>query len=79
MVESEAAVDLQMFPIDRKAHAASPPFFLNATGPRPSPTGLCLVCRQREEHVGNADVRVHRVGVERFRQLRDGVRITKTQ
>ena len=24
------------------------PLFLNATGPRPSPTEFCLVCRQRE-------------------------------
>ena len=53
--------------------------FLNATGPRPSPTEFCLVCRQREEQVGDADARVHRIGIERLCQLRDWVRTTKTQ
>lgn len=33
MVESEAAVDLQTFPIDRKAHAASPRSFLTRRVP----------------------------------------------
>ena len=48
-------------------------------GNRSSPTEFCLVCRQREEQLRDADARVHRIGIERLCQLRDSVRTTKTQ
>ena len=46
------------------------PLFLNATGPRPSPTEFCLVCRQREEQVRDADAWVHRTQTFRATTVR---------
>ena len=46
------------------------PLFLNATGPRPSPTEFCLVCRQREEQVRDADAWVHRTQTFRAMTVR---------
>ena len=43
MVESEAAVDLQMFPIDRKAHAASPRSFLTRRVPARRRLGYAFI------------------------------------